>query len=100
MDKDTVLEDVIEEYEPANLSVEFRTTPPSSANKIFRTAKDQVSKTYLVTVAASTLIPSSAKRRCPFLKTEEEAKEHAVILCKGQTIECDFEALSEYDPSW
>ncbi|EHA46310.1 hypothetical protein MGG_17985, partial [Pyricularia oryzae 70-15] len=37
----------------------------------------------LVTVAASTLIPSSAKRRCPFLKTEEEAKEHAVILCKG-----------------
>lgn len=45
MDKDTVLEDVIEEYEPANLSVEFRTTPPSSANKIFRTAKDQVSKT-------------------------------------------------------
>ncbi|KAH8838236.1 hypothetical protein MCOR29_003413 [Pyricularia oryzae] len=49
MDKDTVLEDVIEEYEPANLSVEFRTTPPSSANKIFRTAKDQVSKTYCPT---------------------------------------------------
>jgi hypothetical protein len=29
-------------------------------------------------------------------KTEEEAKEHAVVLCRGH-LECDFEVLPEYD---
>ena len=29
-------------------------------------------------------------------KTEEKAKEHVVVLCKGY-LECDFEALPEYD---
>ena len=29
-------------------------------------------------------------------ETEEEAKEHAVLLCRG-LLECDFEVLPEYD---
>ncbi|KAI6271540.1 hypothetical protein MCOR28_003130 [Pyricularia oryzae] len=95
MDKDTVLEDVIEEYEPANLSVEFRTTPPSSANKIFRTAKDQPGDGGCFNFDSFV-----CKKKVSVPETEEEAKEHVVILCKGQTIECDFEALSEHDPSW
>ncbi|KAK7738521.1 hypothetical protein SLS53_006040 [Cytospora paraplurivora] len=36
------------------------------------------------------------ERQVSVPKTEEEAKEHAVVLCRGH-LECEFEALPEYD---